>query len=56
LQQEARFIVHKMLQRRFGKLPGWAETQLKDADREMLEEWIERAFDAKRLEDVLTLH
>jgi len=51
-QAEARAILTKLIQRRFGELPDWALTQLKRAEPEQLEAWAEQIFDAA---DVTTL-
>ena len=37
---------------RFGELPAWVETRLRDASPEQLETWAERLLAASRLEDV----
>ncbi len=40
-QEEARTILRKLLARRFGKLPTWANARLKRADTAQLEAWAE---------------
>ena len=37
---------------RFGELPDWVETRLRDASPEQLETWAERLLMARRLEEV----
>ncbi|MBK1642469.1 hypothetical protein CKO12_11385 [Chromatium okenii] len=51
-QAEARAILTKLLQRRFGDLPNWAIVRLQHANTEQLEAWAEQIFDAA---DVVTL-
>ena len=38
--------------RRFGELPAWVETRLRDASPEQLEIWAERLLEASRLEEI----
>ncbi len=45
-------VLKRLLKRRFGDLPEWADERLVRASREELETWLERVLDAKRLEDV----
>ncbi len=42
----------RLLTKRFGALPSWAEERLKKAGRQQLELYLERVQDAKRLRDV----
>ena len=37
---------------RFGELPDWVETRLRDASPEQLEIWGERLLEASRLEEI----
>ncbi len=46
-------LLQRQLERRFGKLPKWAMQQLEAADAAKLEQWGERIFDAKRLEEII---
>jgi hypothetical protein len=43
----------RLLERRFGALPGWASDRIATADTVALEEWSLRVFDAASLDDVL---
>ena len=45
-------ILTSQLVRRFGDLPAWAHSRLKDADADTLEQWSLRVLDAARLEEV----
>ena len=45
-------LLKRQLQRRFARLPAWAEELLDRATREQLELWADRLFDARRLECV----
>jgi hypothetical protein len=55
LQQGAILLLKKQLNRRFGKLPEWAEEHLANASREELDRWAERILEAPRLEEVFTV-
>ncbi len=46
-------LLRRLLIRRFGALPGWAEAKLTDAEPAQLERWGERVLDAPTLEAVL---
>ncbi len=46
-------LLQRQLERRFGNLPKWAMRQLETADAATLEQWGERIFDAKRLEEII---
>jgi hypothetical protein len=46
-------LLLRLLERRFGPLPGWAQARIADADRETLENWGLRLLDGGSLEDVL---
>ncbi len=52
-QQGAAAFLLRLLERRFGKLPGWATDRVRAADTVMLEEWSFRVLDAASLEEVL---
>ena len=45
-------LLSRLLKRRFGELPRWAEQMLKEASGRMLEVWSERVLTADTLEDV----
>ena len=49
---EAALLV-RLLERRFGVLPGWARDRIAAGDTVALEEWGLRVLDAGSLEDVL---
>lgn len=44
----------RLLIRRFGVLPGWAEAKLAGVEPAQLEAWGERVLEAKTLEDIFT--
>jgi hypothetical protein len=46
-------LLVRLLTRRFGPLPGWAETRVKQAKNPQLEEWSDRVLDASRLTEVI---
>jgi hypothetical protein len=46
-------LLLRLLQRRFGALPGWAVDRVSAAETALLEEWSMRILDAASLEDVL---
>jgi hypothetical protein len=46
-------ILLRLLQRRFGVLPGWATERVTRAETAILEEWSLRILDAGRLEDIV---
>jgi predicted transposase YdaD len=46
-------ILRRLIERRFGTLPAWAEQRLGAASTEQLEELATRVLDAARLEDLL---
>jgi hypothetical protein len=52
-QQGAAAFLLRLLERRFGTLPGWAGDRVRAADTVMLEEWSFRVLDAASLEEVL---
>ena len=45
-------VLKRLLTRRFGPLPAWAEQRLEQASRQELEGWAERVLEAPQLEDV----
>ena len=53
LEGEAQ-VVRRLLRRRFGELPDWAEKRFAAADTDQLETWAERLLDAPTLEDVFS--
>ena len=52
-QEGESVVLVRLLERRFGSLPGWARDKITQADTETLEEWSLRILEAKSLEDVL---
>jgi hypothetical protein len=46
-------LLLRLLERRFGTLPGWALDRIATADTVALEEWSLRVLDATSLDDVL---
>jgi len=51
---EARML-SKLMTRRFGKVPVWAENRLKQAEEKELEIWIDRILDAGSVEEIFRL-
>ena len=51
LQGEAA-LLRRLLVRRFGALPSWAEQRLEQANLEELERWAERVLEAQKLAEV----
>jgi predicted transposase YdaD len=47
-------LLLRLLRKRFGELPGWAEERLRQASAGMLETWSERILTASKLEDVFS--
>jgi len=45
-------MLKRLLTRRFGPLPTWAEQRLEKAGLQELEGWADRVLEAQRLEDV----
>ena len=45
-------MLTRLLQRRFGSIPDWANEKVAKADLSSLEEWSLRIFDAQSLDDV----
>ena len=52
-QEEAAVLLGRLLERRFGPLPPWAQQQLAAADLASLETWGLRLLEATSLEEVL---
>jgi predicted transposase YdaD len=52
-QEEAAVLLRRLLERRFGPLPPWAQQQLAAADIASLETWGLRLLEATSLEEVL---
>ena len=46
-------LLLRLLERRFGALPGWAKDRIATADSVALEEWGLRVLDAGSLDDIL---
>ena len=46
-------VLLRLLERRFGALPGWAKDRIATADSVALEEWGLRVLDAGSLDDIL---
>ena len=46
-------VLTRLLSRRFGPLPTWAETRLNAATEQALADWTDAVLDAARLTDVL---
>jgi predicted transposase YdaD len=46
-------LLHRLLRRRFGELPDWAESRLRAASPEQLERWAERVLEVQSLELLL---
>ena len=53
LQQGEVIMLKRLLTRRFGPLPVWAEQRVEQASPPELEGWAERVLEAQRLVDVL---
>ena len=47
-------ILTRLLQRRFGNLPEWANDKIAKAELPSLEEWSLRIFDAQSLDDLFS--
>jgi hypothetical protein len=52
LRQGAVIVLKRLLTRRFGSLPAWAEQRLEQASPQELEGWADRVLEAQQLEDV----
>jgi hypothetical protein len=44
--------VRRLLTRRFGPLPLWADERLEQASPQELERWTDRVLDAQQLDDI----
>ena len=51
-EDEAAHVLRRLLKRRFGEVPQWAEEKLSSADAEQLEEWAEELVVSDSLDDV----
>jgi len=51
-QEEAAEVLKAQLSRKFGALPDWVQTRLKEADKPTLNRWALQILDAQRIEDV----
>ncbi|HAT50227.1 MAG TPA: hypothetical protein DCS88_07825 [Alphaproteobacteria bacterium] len=47
-------MLSRLLQRRFGTIPGWANEKIAQAEPSLLEDWSLRIFDAQSLDDVFS--
>jgi hypothetical protein len=56
VQQGEAQVLRRLLTRRFGPLPEWAEERLTHAELPQLETWADRVLDAKTLEEVFEQH
>jgi hypothetical protein len=52
ISQGEALALTRLLARRFGPLPEWAEEKLAQADRAKLESWVDRVLEAQSLEDL----
>jgi len=52
LQEGEVIMLKRLLTRRFGSLPAWAEQRLEQASPEELEVWADRLLEAQQLEEV----
>ena len=50
IEQGEAAVLAKQLSKRFGPLPAWASEKLQQANREQLDVWADRIFDAESLE------
>ncbi|MCF8005632.1 MAG: DUF4351 domain-containing protein [Chromatiaceae bacterium] len=55
-QEEARRLLGKQIQLKFGELPDWAEQRLTQADHAVLEDWSAAILSADSLEALLRQH
>ena len=53
IQQGRCALLERILTRRFGTLPDWAQQQLKAASSEQLDRWAERVLEAESLQGVI---
>jgi hypothetical protein len=54
IQQGRYVLLERILTRRFGTLPDWAQQRLKTAPSELLDRWAERVLEAESLQGVIT--
>jgi len=52
MQQGEKKILIRLIQKRFGQLPGWAKEKIAQASEEQLEHWADNILDATTLEEV----
>jgi hypothetical protein len=52
VEQGEATMLSRLLTRRFGDLPQWAQEQVKNAAKAQIEAWFDRAIDAGALDDV----
>ena len=52
MQKGEQILLQRMLTRRFGKMPDWAEKRLLQASPEQLEHWADQLLDASTLDSV----
>ena len=52
LQQGEATVLRRLLTRRFGPLPAWAEERLAQASPQELERWADRVLEAQQLDEV----
>lgn len=51
-QETAAALLAKLITRKFGELPNWAQSRLAEADEPTLNRWVVQVLDAERIEDV----
>ena len=54
-QEGEQIMLQRMLTRRFGGVPDWAQKRLIEAGPEQLEQWADRLLDAPNLETVFNV-
>ena len=52
LQQGEATVLRRLLARRFGSLPPWAEERLAQASLQELERWADRVLEAQQLDEI----
>lgn len=52
-QEGARFLLERLLTRRFGPLPDWGRERLAGATLDQLDRWADRTLDADSIQAVL---
>ena len=53
-QEGEQILLQRMLTRRFGEVPDWAQKRLLQASSEQLEQWADRLLDAPTLDSIFT--